>query len=115
MDPTRRRLLKAMAFGTASAASGLFPQWAQSATSRDYKAHRSQPQSRYDITVGQTPMSFAGRQEQALTFNGTVPGPLIHLREGGDVVLNVTNTLDESSSIHWHGFLVPSKWTAFQG
>lgn len=115
MNATRRRLLKAMAFGTAGAASGLFPQWAQSATAGAYKAHRSQPQSRYDITIGQTPITFAGRTEQALTFNGTVPGPLIHLREGDDVVLNVTNTLDESSSIHWHGFLVPFEMDGVPG
>jgi CopA family copper-resistance protein len=41
--------------------------------------------------------------------NNTVPGPLVHLREGDDVVLNVTNELwdTEHSSIHWHGLLVP--------
>lgn len=45
----------------------------------------------------------------ATGINGTVPGPLVRLREGEDVTLRVTNSLTDTahSSIHWHGILVP--------
>ncbi len=43
-----------------------------------------------------------------MTINGMVPGPLIHLKEGQEVTLHVTNQLKETSSIHWHGLLLPS-------
>jgi CopA family copper-resistance protein len=39
--------------------------------------------------------------------NGTLPAPLIRLREGQTARLSVTNTLDEDTSIHWHGVLLP--------
>jgi CopA family copper-resistance protein len=39
--------------------------------------------------------------------NGSLPAPLIRLREGQTARLSVTNTLDEDTSIHWHGVLLP--------
>ncbi|NIQ96377.1 MAG: copper resistance system multicopper oxidase [Desulfuromonadales bacterium] len=67
------------------------------------------PQSRYDLTIGYSPIVIDGREGIATGINGTVPGPLVRLREGDDVVLNVTNALSDTahSSIHWHGILVP--------
>ncbi len=48
-------------------------------------------------------------------MNGVVPGPLIRLREGQDVRLRVINDLDEDSSIHWHGLLVPAQMDGVPG
>jgi CopA family copper-resistance protein len=42
-----------------------------------------------------------------MTINGTIPGPLIRLKEGQEVTLRVTNRLTEITSIHWHGILLP--------
>jgi CopA family copper-resistance protein len=42
-----------------------------------------------------------------MTINGSLPGPVIRLREGEEALLRVTNRLKETSSIHWHGLLVP--------
>ena len=66
-------------------------------------------QSRYDLTIGYSPITIDGRKGTATAINGTVPGPLVRLREGDEVELNVTNALmdTEHSSIHWHGILVP--------
>src|SRR3546814_1738834 len=57
-----------------------------------------------DITlrIAQHTMVIDGRQSAAIGVNGTVPAPLIRLREGQMVRLNVINDLDEDSSIHWH-------------
>ncbi len=65
--------------------------------------------SRYDLTVGYSPILIDGREGVSTGINGTVPGPLVRLREGDDVVLNVTNRLmdTEHASIHWHGILLP--------
>src|SRR3546814_18094087 len=40
-------------------------------------------------------------------MNGVLPAPLIRLREGQNVRIHVENTLDEDTSIHWHGFILP--------
>lgn len=60
-----------------------------------------------DLTVGHGPRTVQGRIGHGIAVNGSVPGPLIRLREGQNVRLNVTNTLDTDTSIHWHGLLLP--------
>jgi CopA family copper-resistance protein len=60
-----------------------------------------------DLTIGETPFRIGNRTGTANTINGTLPGPLIRLREGQDVTLRVTNRLKVTSSIHWHGILLP--------
>ncbi len=44
----------------------------------------------------------------AWTYNGTVPGPLIHVAEGDKVRILVKNNLPEPTTIHWHGIQVPN-------
>jgi CopA family copper-resistance protein len=48
-----------------------------------------------------------GRSGHAITINGVLPAPLIRLREGQKVRLHVENGLDEDTSIHWHGLILP--------
>lgn len=60
-----------------------------------------------DLTIADLRLQVNGRVGNAVALNGTVPGPLIRLREGDNAVLRVTNRLQEISSIHWHGLLLP--------
>ncbi len=60
-----------------------------------------------ELAVGHGPRVVQGRKGQGIAVNGSVPGPLIRLREGQNVRLNVTNNLGEDTSIHWHGLLLP--------
>ena len=45
----------------------------------------------------------------AYAFNGEVPGPRIHIRQGDHVRINVKNSLPETTSVHWHGLIVPNE------
>jgi manganese oxidase len=47
-------------------------------------------------------------QVMAYTFNHQVPGPRIRITEGDRVRINVTNHLPESTTVHWHGLIVPN-------
>lgn len=60
-----------------------------------------------DLTIAETPFRVGKRVGKANTINDTLPGPIIRLKEGQDITLNVTNRLKVTSSIHWHGLLVP--------
>ncbi|MCS3708204.1 CopA family copper-resistance protein [Salinibacter ruber] len=64
----------------------------------------------YDITIEKTPFEIADERTTAITMNGTVPGPLIRLQEGEEVILRYHNALDEETSIHWHGLLLPNRF-----
>src|SRR3546814_17119575 len=53
-------------------------------------------------------LNVDGRESHAIGINGTIPGPLVRLKEGTQVRIHVTNRLaDEDSSIHWHGLILP--------
>lgn len=41
-------------------------------------------------------------------INGDYLGPTMRMRDGETVRLNVTNNLQESTNMHWHGFIVPA-------
>ena len=67
------------------------------------------------LTIGEHHFMTGGRAGHAIAVNGSVPGPLIRLREGQDVRLHVTNNLSEDSSIHWHGLLLPFQFDGVPG
>ena len=68
-----------------------------------------------DLAVGHGPRVVQGRKGVGIAVNGSVPGPLIRLKEGQTVRLNVTNTLDADTSIHWHGLLLPFQMDGVPG
>jgi FtsP/CotA-like multicopper oxidase with cupredoxin domain len=45
---------------------------------------------------------------QTTGYNGTVPGPLLRLREGKPVSIKVINDSGYPNLIHWHGLFIPS-------
>ncbi len=46
--------------------------------------------------------------QTAWTFNGTVPGPELRVRQGDRLRVTLVNHLPDSTTIHWHGVRVPS-------
>ena len=67
------------------------------------------------LSIGHVMIGVDGREGHAVGINGTVPGPIIRLREGQNVRLAVTNTLKEESSIHWHGLILPFQMDGVPG
>jgi manganese oxidase len=63
----------------------------------------------FHLTAEEVDHEFApGLRAYCWGFNGQVHGPTIEAVEGDRVRIYVTNKLPESTSIHWHGVLVPS-------
>ncbi len=69
----------------------------------------------YNLVIDEKTVNITGRDRTALTINGAVPGPALRWREGEDVTLRVTNRLEESTSIHWHGVIVPNSMDGVPG
>ncbi len=113
----RRSLLKAGALGAAGVGlSGLFPAWAQNGShGLASKAGATLTGEEIRLRVANTMFDIDGRNGHALAINGTIPAPLIRLREGQNVRLIVENTLDEDTSIHWHGLIVPFQMDGVPG
>ena len=100
----RRALLRgSLALGGAAA----FPAWAQPVSAGIVRPLPTVSGTDISLRIAHQMMTIDGRPRHAIGINGTVPAPLIRLREGQTVRLHVENTLDEDSSIHWHGLILP--------
>lgn len=86
------------------------PLWAKSGTAAA-NIRQLEPKNLYDLDIAYQTFYLNGKKEsvRATAINGTVPGPLMHWREGDTVEMNVTNSIMDTkhTSIHWHGILVP--------
>ena len=71
--------------------------------------------NRFDLTVGALPVNITGRNRVATVVNGSLPGPILRCREGETVTINVRNALRETTSIHWHGILLPNAMDGVPG
>nr|WP_276588939.1 copper resistance system multicopper oxidase [Sphingomonas sp. GC_Shp_6] len=100
--------------GTAALAAWL-PAWAQPVSAGIAAPLPVVSGTDIALTIAGQTLVMDGRATRAIGINGTVPGPLIRLREGQDVRLHVTNGLDEDSSLHWHGLLVPARYDGVPG
>ena len=113
---TRRELLRTTASAGAFAAfQGLLPAWARSPEGLQVPRDSVTASREFDLVVGRTAIQVDGRQSQAVTVNGSMPAPLLRFREGEAVTLRVRNQLDEPTSIHWHGILLPFEMDGVPG
>jgi CopA family copper-resistance protein len=112
----RRSLLRgaALAGGGLSLASW-FPAWAQPVSVGIVRPLPIVSGTDIALRIGHQMMMVDGRESHAVAVNGTVPAPLLRLKQGTTVRLSVTNDLDEDSSIHWHGLLVPFQFDGVPG
>jgi FtsP/CotA-like multicopper oxidase with cupredoxin domain len=56
-----------------------------------------------------------GQKLDAWTYNGQLPGPELRVTEGDKVRVILHNNLPESTSIHWHGVMVPNNMDGVPG
>jgi FtsP/CotA-like multicopper oxidase with cupredoxin domain len=46
---------------------------------------------------------------RTVAYNGQVPGPILRLREGVPVAIDVTNACDHAEIVHWHGLAIDAR------
>ncbi|MEP6870204.1 MAG: copper resistance system multicopper oxidase, partial [Novosphingobium sp.] len=102
------------ALAASLALSPLFPAWAQSGTAGLLSGPVLSGEN-IALTIGEHHFGTGGRSAHGVAVNGTVPAPLLRLKEGQRVRIAVTNTLKEQTSIHWHGLLVPFQMDGVPG
>ncbi len=68
-------------------------------------------QREFNLTIDEVSIDVApGFSNKVFAFNGQVPGPLIHVKEGDDVTVHVTNNTTLPHTIHWHGINQTGSW-----
>lgn len=61
----------------------------------------------YDITVDRITLETGDFSKTGIGYNGSSTPTVLRFKEGEEVTINVTNNLDEDTSIHWHGLILP--------
>ena len=69
----------------------------------------------YSLTVDRVTIDTGDFSKQGIGYNGASPGPILRFREGEDVTIHVTNNLDEPTSVHWHGLILPYQMDGVPG
>jgi FtsP/CotA-like multicopper oxidase with cupredoxin domain len=92
---SRRNLLT---FSGLSALSSSLPSLSQVLTAPDHK-----------LDIAQMVVELSPRHRlKTVAYNGQVPGPLLRLKEGQPVTIQVANHTDRPEVVHWHGLFLPS-------
>ncbi|AEP09576.1 copper resistance system multicopper oxidase [Micavibrio aeruginosavorus] len=69
----------------------------------------------YNLVIAHEPVNITGKTVEKITINGTIPGPTLRFTEGEDAIIHVTNKMDEDTSVHWHGLILPGEMDGVPG
>lgn len=117
--PSRRRFVQGLAAGGVVAGLGWWP--GAGLASRRVGNPEVLAGTDFHLTIGEMPVNFTGVTRPAITVNGSLPAPVLRWREGTTVNLRVGNALPpgsihgHSTSIHWHGILLPANMDGVPG
>jgi FtsP/CotA-like multicopper oxidase with cupredoxin domain len=66
--------------------------------------------ARFSLRIAPVKLELSPKQTvQTIGYNGSAPGPLLRVKEGQRVVVDVKNDSDVAELVHWHGLYVPSE------
>jgi CopA family copper-resistance protein len=114
---SRRRFVQGLATGGALA--GLWPRQLWALKSPGYPTVLAGTDFR--LSINETSVNFTGKTRSAVTVNGSLPAPLLRWREGDTVNIRVDNAMPatsvfgRSTSIHWHGIILPANMDGVPG
>src|SRR5256885_2102012 len=57
----------------------------------------------FDLRIAPMVKRLGDATVRMLAYNGSVPGPTLRVKQGSEVVINVTNEADTEATVHWHG------------
>jgi len=66
--------------------------------------------TRFSLRIAPVKLDLSPKQTiQTIGYNGGAPGPVLRVKEGQRVVVDVNNHSDVPELVHWHGLYVPSE------
>ena len=64
----------------------------------------------YDLYVRDTMVNLGNKTKRAIAVNGQIPMPTLTFTEGDTAEIYVHNELNEETSLHWHGLILPNQY-----
>lgn len=110
---TRRRFLEGVVGSGVAAAFA--PNAISAGTTPSARAQATLTGREFDLTAGYAFVNLTGETRPATLVNGSLPAPVLRWREGDTLRIRLRNALDEDTSIHWHGIVLPANMDGVPG
>ena len=62
------------------------------------------------LRAGLVSRTFKGQMLTMFAFNDQYPGPLLQIPQGAEVIVDLTNALDQPTTVHWHGVRLDNRF-----
>ena len=65
---------------------------------------------RLDLRIGPARKNIDGAELRMLAYNGSIPGPVLHVDQGSEITVQVRNDGDVEATVHWHGLRLENQY-----
>ena len=65
---------------------------------------------RLDLRIGPVRKNIDGAELRMLAYNGSIPGPTLHVDQGSEITVQVRNDGDVEATVHWHGLRLENRY-----
>jgi FtsP/CotA-like multicopper oxidase with cupredoxin domain len=63
-----------------------------------------------ELRIAPVAKQIGDARVRMLAYNGSAPGPTLRVREGSQIVVDVTNEGDMDATVHWHGLRLDNRY-----
>ncbi len=64
----------------------------------------------FDLRIAPVAKRLGNTTVRMLAYNGSIPGPILRVEEGSELVVNVINEGDMEATVHWHGLRLDNRY-----
>jgi FtsP/CotA-like multicopper oxidase with cupredoxin domain len=64
----------------------------------------------FDLRIAPVRKRIDYAELRMLGYNGSIPGPTLHVGQGSEITVNVTNDGDVEATVHWHGLRLENRY-----
>ena len=64
----------------------------------------------FDLRIHPVRKRIGDAEVRMLGYNGSIPGPTLHVEQGSEVTVNVANDGDVEATVHWHGLRLQNRF-----
>jgi FtsP/CotA-like multicopper oxidase with cupredoxin domain len=65
---------------------------------------------RLDLGISPVRKTMRGAELRMLAYNGSVPGPILHVEQGSQIIVHTRNDGDVETTVHWHGLRLENRY-----
>jgi FtsP/CotA-like multicopper oxidase with cupredoxin domain len=64
----------------------------------------------FDLNIHPVRKRIGDAEMRMLGYNGSIPGPTLHVDQGSEITVQVTNNGDVEATVHWHGLRLENRY-----